>query len=88
MVMTVSVAVTMSWPAPIAFSITPALWAMLIVRDDPARLRIRRLHVVTNHPAIVVPLRRPESGHPRERGRRWWRWRLDANRRRGYADIN
>src|SRR5882757_8453752 len=64
MVMAISVAVAMLRPAPVAFSIALALWAVLIVRDDPACLCIRRLHVMTSHPAVVVPLGRPESGHP------------------------
>jgi hypothetical protein len=88
MVMSIGVAVTVRWPAPIAFSIAPALWAVFIVRDDPARFRIRRLPVVTSNPTVVVPLRHPESGHPHKGGFRWRRGCLDANRRRCYADID
>jgi hypothetical protein len=88
MVMAISVAPAMLRPAPIAFPVAPALRAVLIVRDDPACVCIRRLHVMTNDPAVVVPLGRPESGHPHKGGFRRRRWRLDANRRRRYADID
>lgn len=88
MLVTISVAASMFWSPPIAFSIVPALGTMFVARDHPACALIRRAAVVAWHPAIMVALGRPESGHPYKRGLRRRRWRLDTNRRRSNTDVD